>query len=1082
MRSSQLARLRRNALAGAVAVAAALCLIAALAISASAATPPTQTANPASEFAYTTAHVSGTVNPNAGGLAMPVYFEYKEPSAAGWGAVFAGEVTEAEASGSSPIPFAAELTGLKPGAEYEVRLTTVFEGAELFSPEPNPKFTTEAVTPPTVTIEAPTAVAGTTAHFSGHINPNAPAGPLSPAAEAAYKITYRFQCTPACPGLEGEIAADSTSHEVSAEATGLQPGTAYEVSLIAENASGPQSAGPEAFTTTAAPPTIANTFAGAIGSEVATLNAEISPEAAPTSYHFEFSTDEGFSAPTKVPATDPVIPATPAVGTGTLASGSRAVSHLQTTSGTFEVGRTLIGQGIQPGTVIKSIAFGTLTLSKPATGKGTEIQLTTAVAQIVSEPLLGLAPDTTYYYRLVASNEESPPGGTPGPTLSFRTLPQAGAGSDSCPNAAFRIGLGAELPDCRAYAQVSPVEKNQSAAVGRIGNILTSASGDRTTFVSLNGFPGIPGLQEYPTYLASFEAGSWSSQGLAPAAEGVHEYAIKGYSADLRYAVIEASADLAPGASAGSDNFYIYDSVTHAYSTIGERPAGEESQAAVSVADSQPGCDCILLETRRALLPEAEAGIVNLYILRPATGALTLVNQEPTPEGVAAGSGSRFGAYTHDSLSADGSRVTFTDEASGQVFERVNGSTTIAVSAPDPTAPPQPLEEPRSTWRAETPSGRFVFFTSGARLTEDSTASTGRPDLYRFDAIENQLQDLTTNDPSGADVLGTLEISDDGSFAYFVASSVQAQGADPSSCCNLYVWHDGDTRTIATLEGVDEEDWLSESSTFPGFAAGGRASRVSPSGAEAIFMSHRPLNGYDNAGLPELYHYDYASESLACVSCNPSRARATSPSFLTLSYVQNAAPAIAHLLDRNLSADGKEVFFNSEEALVPQDTNAQMDVYEWKQEGSGGSLHLISTGRSPLPSYFGDASADGSRVFFFTSQGLVGQDRDQISDLYDADVGGELAQSGAQPSAGCMAGSCPAEQPAPPAGPLGSESVRAAGGNQRTSRSRQLQTALRRCRAKKEKKQRIRCEKKVKSRYRPRSAAQSRSKADRGVK
>ncbi len=133
-------------------------------------------------------------------------------------------------------------------------------------------------------------------------------------------------------------------------------------------------------------------------------------------------------------------------------------------------------------------------------------------------------------------------------------------------------------------------------------------------------------------------------------------------------------------------------------------------------------------------------------------------------------------------------------------------------------------------------------------------------------------------------------------------------------------------------------------------------------------------------------------------------------------------------LTRNLSEDGSRVFFQTKEALVPQDTNEQTDVYEWEREGAGscehasasfsasngGCLYLISTGESDEPSYFGDASADGSNVFFFTRQSLVGQDQDENDDLYDARVEGGIAAQNPSPPVGCAGEGCLAPADAPP--------------------------------------------------------------------
>ena len=47
-------------------------------------------------------------------------------------------------------------------------------------------------------------------------------------------------------------------------------------------------------------------------------------------------------------------------------------------------------------------------------------------------------------------------------------LAPAAFGEEVCPNAAFRSGPSANLPDCRAYEQVTPVEKEGGAFFGLV--------------------------------------------------------------------------------------------------------------------------------------------------------------------------------------------------------------------------------------------------------------------------------------------------------------------------------------------------------------------------------------------------------------------------------------------------------------------------------------------------------------------------------------------------------------------------------------------------------------------------------------
>jgi hypothetical protein len=138
-------------------------------------------------------------------------------------------------------------------------------------------------------------------------------------------------------------------------------------------------------------------------------------------------------------------------------------------------------------------------------------------------------------------------------------------------------------------------------------------------------------------------------------------------------------------------------------------------------------------------------------------------------------------------------------------------------------------------------------------------------------------------------------------------------------------------------------------------------------------------------------------------------------------------------------SDGGRLFFNSLDALVPQDVNGQWDVYEYEPGGVGSCqlaqvcVSLISSGTSPDASFFRDASGSADDVFFTTSDPLVAQDGDQGSDLYDARVDGGLKSQNAVPSPGCGGEACRPPAPGQPAEQVPGSSGFAGPGNPQPS-------------------------------------------------
>ena len=133
------------------------------------------------------------------------------------------------------------------------------------------------------------------------------------------------------------------------------------------------------------------------------------------------------------------------------------------------------------------------------------------------------------------------------------------------------------------------------------------------------------------------------------------------------------------------------------------------------------------------------------------------------------------------------------------------------------------------------------------------------------------------------------------------------------------------------------------------------------------------------AACEEVFVYDAAGGgSLSCASCNPTGGRPTGPSGIPGGT--DFSPGRGIYQSRVISEDGSRVFFESYDGLVLQDINGTRDVYEYED----GHPNLLSGGRSDTNASLVDASTNGDDVFFITRAALVPQDGDALVDLYDA--------------------------------------------------------------------------------------------------
>ncbi|TMK57360.1 MAG: hypothetical protein E6G51_06230 [Actinobacteria bacterium] len=867
------------------ALLAAVVVAACFGVGMASAVAPTVVVENANEVSFTSAHAEGTVDPQ--GVETSCHFEFISQAQIDENATYG--LSEWEGAGSAPCDVEpltgtgaqaveAQLEGLTPSTVYHLRLVASNADGQSEAVAAS-TFETEAVDPASATIDPVTGVTGTTAHFSGSINPQAPAG-----NPAAYDVNWHFECSPECPGLAGgTISADSSDHTVEADASGLEPNTAYLVKLVASNAGGPAESATTPFTTEATGPQAETIPAFALddGSS-AVLGARINPRNSPTSFWFEYglTTAYGQSAPAAEDAD----------------AGS---------------------------------------------GGQTEIE---------TQEITGLAPGTVYHYRVVAEN---PAGQAIGNDVTFRTPPSAS--SQTCPNAVLRSeNSSSALPDCRAYEMVSPPAKNGND-VGLSGAspvYVAAANGNALAFETLGALPGSQSSTAINQNLSTRGADGWSTKPLVPpvpARDNASFPIFLNFSPNLERGVMRnpPGPSLAPGDVAGADNLYLRDNGDDSYQTLSAPAVAGPNPESLAFYGESADSSHVAFEANAALTPGAPPPpdvVSNLY--ERADGELRLVSVlpsgEPAPHGVALLASSFIHTMAH-SVSEDGSRIVFQtsnlggDPEEEQIYLREDGTSTVQVSEsqraitdPAPTTP--------VLWGSSADGARVVF-TSPKALTDD--APVGSTNVYRFDANSGELETLTVSanpdDPIPA-TTGVLGISEDASYIYFQSLTQYAPGQGVKGGPNIYVWHDGEIRYIATADVGD----LGAANITP---------RVSPNGRYLVFGTSSRVTAYDNAdaitGAPdsEVYLYDAGADRVTCASCRLSGDQPTGAASLP-------APPFRKLNDRQRTVlDDGTVFFDSADAIVPADSNGLRDVFEFRD----GRVDLISSGTSAdISAFAGD--------------------------------------------------------------------------------------------------------------------------------
>ncbi len=398
-------------------------------------------AEKASEISHTGATLEGSIAPC--GREVHYYFEYGTTSALGT----RSQVGVTPAGRWEYVPYRASIEGLQPGTTYYWRLVAEAGNGVVKGPE-HVLHTTPYLE---LYVEWAEDHGTTETELYGGVNPNG--------EEATYYFEYGTTEAYGSRTTEASAGAGTKEVEISALIVGLSPTTTYHFRLVAKDGHGTFYSEDHEFVTGGAPP-VETGEATEVGAFGATLSGAVGPDRGETQYYFEYGTTEayGSSSPEGSEVFRDALAVSEALtglAPGTLyhyrivAINSFGASYGPDRVFTTEIAPSAQTEGatrvtansatlsgsVDPNGVTATYRFeyhtgseGSSSTPVQAAGSGTEDLKESA-------DIAGLAPDTTYRYRLVASNELTTVDGeeetfttanTPPPGPEVKTNPKGG--------------------------------------------------------------------------------------------------------------------------------------------------------------------------------------------------------------------------------------------------------------------------------------------------------------------------------------------------------------------------------------------------------------------------------------------------------------------------------------------------------------------------------------------------------------------------------------------------------------------------------------------------------------------------------
>lgn len=865
---------------------------------------------------------------------------------------------------------------------------------------------------------------------------------------------------------EADESFERNIHQVVGQFTGLTPATRYYVRFTAENEVGSESA-PVASLETAAPPTssVFATHTFDAGSETIRVLGSISPnttplnevqtvtiEGAPTGGTFTLTFGGETTAPLPVDASaielrNAFIALPISSGSNLDFSGPRGGPYRVEFEGSLgDSDQPLLtgdGSGLTPSGTVSAAAVqvgsnphthyhlqyvtqeqfeapgaeggwahAQSTAELDAGGGSGHLEENGVVGEnpirfvfnstLVSADLPGLLRGRTYHYRVVAVNEAGIVT-SPERTLGVPAPPEPSP--EPCPNESFRTGPSAALPDCRAYEQVTPVDKGATTEVAHYGAALfayrmVGEDGNHFLFTDSTAKFGADPDSRESSFLFSREPQSgWLMSSATPQPEtGVNSDEIRLQNSNFSEVALEVGWETAPHRS--SEVTLEAGPFGGPYKTVVSMPRTdvpnhEDGQGSFTtwLAASADFSKLVFWSEDRTLLARHSTTVSGPDLYEYSGGQVRQVNvlddgatigncsaQMVTGLEDAGTQGELVKTFSSPhAVSADGRRVFF-DACGENLYMRLDGGEADAETV-------------------DIGAYRFLGANSAGSelLLEHENGVAHEIVLYNTETQAAKHLFSTSQSLQERDTF----LSEDFTALYFTSED-QLLPEAPGGVEHIYRYDlSSETLQLALPTGIGKIE-----------TGNGHGFSVSPDGRYFYFVSTGVSDVPGGAGS-QVYRYDSVEGVVECMSCaSPFDPEPKLESTFfdpqegagdTVNRVPNATFA---------SANGDYVFFDALSALVPADIDGEIppegtneehssdifspssDVYEWRKDGidgcaaAQGCLSLISNGQGGLKVMLLGTESTGSNVFFTTTSQLVAQDTDTSFDIYDARIDG----------------------------------------------------------------------------------------------